>query len=236
MNSGRKQVISLVLALAAGTALEGAARAGDACRVTLGPTDPTWNRPKDTGSTVSTICGATALDSQNDGVPYRVVQFTTTTSEILNVTAVSQEAAASSFDPFIGLYCAGFNAANPLANLIALDDDSAGYPNAALTTARSIQLLPSTTYMLVVSAYSGVGQSPYGTVLLSIGGNATFTKALAGCCKADFNQDGRVTVQDIFSFLSAWFAKLPSADVDGSGADTVQDIFNFLSAWFAGCQ
>ena len=29
------------------------------------------------------------------------------------------------------------------------------------------------------------------------------------CCKADFNGTGGVTVQDIFDFLSAWFAKCP---------------------------
>ena len=29
------------------------------------------------------------------------------------------------------------------------------------------------------------------------------------CCKADFNGDGQVTVQDLFSFLAAWFAGCP---------------------------
>ena len=54
------------------------------------------------------------------------------------------------------------------------------------------------------------------------------------CCKADFNKTGGVTVQDIFSYLTAWFAKSPSADTDGSGTVTIQDIFSFLTAWFQG--
>jgi len=54
-------------------------------------------------------------------------------------------------------------------------------------------------------------------------------------CAADFNGSGRVDVQDIFDFLSAWFAGSQSADFDRSGGVTVQDIFGFLSAWFAGC-
>ena len=54
-------------------------------------------------------------------------------------------------------------------------------------------------------------------------------------CPADFNCSGSVTVQDIFDFLSAWFAARPSADFNGSGSVTVQDIFDYLSAWFAGC-
>ena len=54
------------------------------------------------------------------------------------------------------------------------------------------------------------------------------------CCKADFNQAGGVTVQDIFDFLSAYFAAAPQADINGGGI-SVQDIFDFLGAYFAGC-
>ena len=54
-------------------------------------------------------------------------------------------------------------------------------------------------------------------------------------CPADFNGANGVTVQDIFDFLSAWFAGLPTADSNGANGVTVQDIFDFLSAWFAGC-
>jgi len=54
-------------------------------------------------------------------------------------------------------------------------------------------------------------------------------------CVGDFNGDGHVTVQDIFDFLTAWFAHDLRADVNGSGTVTVQDIFDFLASWFAGC-
>ncbi len=54
-------------------------------------------------------------------------------------------------------------------------------------------------------------------------------------CKADFDQTGGVTVDDIFGFLNAWFAGQLSADFDSSGVLEVQDIFSFLNAWFAGC-
>jgi len=54
-------------------------------------------------------------------------------------------------------------------------------------------------------------------------------------CRADFNGVGGVTVQDIFDFLGAYFANLPSADFNGVGGVTVQDIFDFLSAYFTGC-
>jgi hypothetical protein len=54
------------------------------------------------------------------------------------------------------------------------------------------------------------------------------------CCKANYNQVGGITVQDIFDFLNGWFAGNPAADFNGGGL-SVQDIFDFLNAWFAGC-
>lgn len=63
-------------------------------------------------------------------------------------------------------------------------------------------------------------------------------------CRADFNRNGLIEVQDIFDFLSAWFypctqaQPLPSpcrqsADVNDSGSVDIQDVFDFLSYWFA---
>ena len=50
----------------------------------------------------------------------------------------------------------------------------------------------------------------------------------------DFDHSGALAVQDIFSFLNAWFAGDPNADFNGGGL-AVADIFAFLNAWFAGC-
>ena len=64
---------------------------------------------------------------------------------------------------------------------------------------------------------------------------------------ADFDDDGAITVSDLFAFLDAWFSQFgtdgppypaPSADFDLSGPAlggvTVADLFGFLDAWFAG--
>jgi hypothetical protein len=59
----------------------------------------------------------------------------------------------------------------------------------------------------------------------------------APCCYADYNKANGITVQDIFDFLSDWFAGSPFASVGGDGAAgslTVQNIFDFLSNWFTG--
>ena len=55
------------------------------------------------------------------------------------------------------------------------------------------------------------------------------------CCPANFDDANGLDVQDIFSFLAAWFAGDPRADFNGAGGIDVQDIFDFLAAWFAGC-
>ena len=55
------------------------------------------------------------------------------------------------------------------------------------------------------------------------------------CCPANFNDVGGVTVQDIFDFLSAYFAADLSADFNGNSSLSVQDIFDFLGAYFVGC-
>jgi hypothetical protein len=54
-------------------------------------------------------------------------------------------------------------------------------------------------------------------------------------CPADFNHDGAASVQDIFDFLTAFFANSPAADVNNSTSVTVQDIFDYLAAYFTGC-
>ncbi len=52
-------------------------------------------------------------------------------------------------------------------------------------------------------------------------------------CRCDWNGNGTLEVQDIFDFLSDWFAL--HGDLNGDGVTTVPDIFEFLSCWFAAC-
>ncbi|MCC6322530.1 MAG: hypothetical protein IT438_13965 [Phycisphaerales bacterium] len=55
------------------------------------------------------------------------------------------------------------------------------------------------------------------------------------CCRANFNGQSGISVQDLFDFLAAYFANATGADFNQSGLVSVQDIFDFLAAYFAGC-
>jgi glucose/arabinose dehydrogenase len=54
-------------------------------------------------------------------------------------------------------------------------------------------------------------------------------------CPADFNASHALDTQDIFDFISTWFAAKLAADFNASGGLDVQDLFDYLNAWFAGC-
>lgn len=87
-------------------------------------------------------------------------------------------------------------------------------------------LLANVEYLWYVSFQSDAGFSFSQTRRFRTPGNA---------CRADFNGMGGVTLQDLFDFLSVWFALDLAADFNMVGGVTPQDLFDFLSAWFAGC-
>lgn len=66
-------------------------------------------------------------------------------------------------------------------------------------------------------------------------GHVDSTEVTLSYCHADFDCSGALAVQDIFNFLSAWFAGEARADFNFTDGLGVQDIFDFLSAWFEGC-
>jgi hypothetical protein len=55
------------------------------------------------------------------------------------------------------------------------------------------------------------------------------------CCAANFNRVSGVNMQDIYDYITAWFAGNMRADFDGVNGLEVVDIFEFLNALLAGC-
>jgi hypothetical protein len=56
------------------------------------------------------------------------------------------------------------------------------------------------------------------------------------CCAANFNRVDGLEVQDVFDYLSAWFAHDMAADFNRNGVLNVDDVFAFMAAWHAGCR
>lgn len=60
--------------------------------------------------------------------------------------------------------------------------------------------------------------------------------SVPGVCRADVNDSGTLSVQDVFDYLAMYFVAGPEADFNRSGQISVQDVFEFLAAWFTGCE
>jgi hypothetical protein len=112
---------------------------------------------------------------------------------------------------------------NGVTPVVRLEDDVPGVGACCTGTSCAVTLPPPAACVGTNTRYAGDG-----TTCNAMGNDTT------PCCKADFNQSGAISVQDIFDFLNAWFAGSPTADIDGGGL-AVSDIFAFLNAWFAGC-
>lgn len=92
-------------------------------------------------------------------------------------------------------------------------------------TASSLTIAPARA--TDVGVYDCVATNPCSSV--------TSNAALIMVCLPDVNCSGALTVQDIFDFLTMYFAGNPAADINASDTVTVQDLFDFLGAYFAGC-
>ncbi|MCC6322902.1 MAG: S8 family serine peptidase [Phycisphaerales bacterium] len=101
---------------------------------------------------------------------------------------------------------------------LVCDDDGGDGLNSLLV---NVPLRKGNTYRVRVAGYGSANP----------GGDMTLHFAFAPC-PADFNLSGGVSVQDIFDFLTAYFAGNLAADMNDSGTVTVQDIFDYLSFYF----
>ena len=72
-------------------------------------------------------------------------------------------------------------------------------------------------------------------------GPSTTCASIAGgratpCCIADYDRSGVISLNDLFSFLAAYFSgQTQLADTNADGRLSIQDVFNFIEVYTTGC-
>lgn len=110
-----------------------------------------------------------------------------------------------------------------------------GTPLADGTAPWGTTIAGATDFSITISNIHAPDLGIYLCVATNSCGNSSSTFAQLRFCPGDFNCSGAATVQDIFDFLTAFFAGDPHADFNGAGGITVQDLFDFLAAFFTVC-
>jgi hypothetical protein len=139
----------------------------------LTSSSPIWDRIYG-AYTPDVNCNATVYDSGSNGQYYAVYPITVATTENLEIEVLSAD-----FDTIMALYCDPFDPANPMDNVVAYDDDGAGYPLSAFWTTDNITLPAGVTYYLVLSSFSGGYTGDYEVCLR---GTATVGGGGPGAC------------------------------------------------------
>ncbi|MCA9275149.1 MAG: hypothetical protein KDA29_03905 [Phycisphaerales bacterium] len=192
---------------------------------------PTWDRMSTSGIVIGGLCGdVAAQDSINDAVPFaRFYIKATAPNTPLDVRVNSLEPTPIDFDPFVAVYCTGFDPSSPSMNLLHADDDSAGYPNAYAMGAAALDT--DIAYIVIVSSYSNWAPSQYGSFEVVLGDNLVFFNP----CPADLTGDGVLNFFDVSAFLVAYNAMDPIADFNSDGLFNFFDVSAFLISYNAGC-
>jgi hypothetical protein len=192
--------------------------------------DPTWNRPNPTGTFPDGTCNTPAADSLNDSVHYDVYYIRgDSTADFLDITIDSLEALPIFFDPMAAVYCGVLDPNQPLVNLIDIDDDANGYPNAFIIAEANIDL--DQVYTLVVSSYSNHPISQFGEYVIGLRSGLYLSTA----CHPDFNGDGNLNFLDISAFLALYSSQDVAADYNHDGSFNFLDVSEFLSEFGMGC-
>jgi hypothetical protein len=90
---------------------------------------------------------------------------------------------------------------------------------------------PGTGWILD-AAYAINGQDQIAGVGRLNGRRRAFMLSL---CRADYNGDGVVNIQDFLSYLAAFSAGTPRSDFNGDGAVNIQDLLAYLAQFSLGC-
>lgn len=166
---------------------------------------PTFNRPVANGNSPPNALSVIGVNS-----PYTVRRIWVSAAGRYTFFADFSNADNSFTDGYIFVYDGSFNAASPLANCLIGNDDLAGVATAF--AGLSVNLPSAGNYYVVSTTYETgtlIGTPPL--QFYSMPGHSVHVTGPGriepgAFCQADFNRSNLVSVQDVFDFLTSWFA------------------------------
>lgn len=163
----------------------------------------------DTTVAVYTACGGTRLACNDDADP-----FYGTNSLVVLSLAAGQE---------VHIRVGGYDFGEGPFDLVVVPPPSPGATGACC--------MGSTCSVTPIDQCTGDGRRFAGSGSAC---NAAGTVSIP-CCHADFDQNGFITITDLFSFLNGWLSADPFTQFNNSAGQTTQNILDFLAAWYNGC-
>ncbi|MDQ7012841.1 MAG: GC-type dockerin domain-anchored protein [Planctomycetota bacterium] len=93
-------------------------------------------------------------------------------------------------------------------------------------------------YLYKASAVSADGRTIVGWGINPDGDGEGWVAYLGPACRADFDDDGEVDVEDVAAYLAAWLESNIFADWNYDGSINTRDLLGFLNEWVAkpGCE
>ncbi len=196
------------------------------------------------GSSITSIINCTLTGNSSGGLGSGITLNSSASATVVNTISfgnltgeIDASATVGTIDVSFSNIQGGFAGAGNI-DLPPTFVDADGPDNAANTIDDNYRLAATSAGLNV-----GSNAAVPGTLTTDLGGSARIVGVVdigayefqGTTCAADFDNNGTLEVADIFTFLNAWFAGLPSADFNAAGGVDINDIFDYLNAFFAGC-
>ncbi|OAB62993.1 hypothetical protein AY599_15080 [Leptolyngbya valderiana BDU 20041] len=177
--------------------------------------------------------GLGTLSSFATDVPFEAAEIEVAEDGLFTVLS-DQTDFGFAWDGYLLVYENGFDPGDPLANLIATNDDYFGVllPGTGIgySGIEDISMLAGVPYTIVQTGFSNDDFGPYQIQVLGNSDVRVFT------CYADFDGDGQLTIFDFLGFQNAFDAGEDRADCDEDGSLTIFDFLCFQNLFDQGCE
>ncbi|MFI4916350.1 MAG: GC-type dockerin domain-anchored protein [Phycisphaerales bacterium JB060] len=175
----------------------------------------------------------TSLSSFATDVAFEAIEIEVTQTGLYTILS-DQENFGFEWDGYLLVYETSFDPANPLDNLLDLNDDYFGsmLPGTGVgySGLENITLTEGVSYFIVTTGFANDDAGPYQTQAFGVGGVRIFT------CYADINGDSQLNIFDFLAYQNLFDAGDDRADCDEDGTLDLFDFLCFQNAFDVGCE